>query len=102
MKIEIIFGGKSVNFSPDVLHRSLVITSVALTGQKKFTTANPRAALEDELAAGLVSAAPTGQTRRPLLKKQRGGIESLMRTPSREGAVREHLPNVKKLSSCVY
>ena len=69
MKIEIIFGGKSVNFSPDVLRRSRFITSVALTGQKNLTRANPRAALEDELAAGLVSAAPTGQIRRRLLKK---------------------------------
>ena len=69
LKIKTIFGGKHVNFAQVVRFQSVLTWSVALTGQKNLTRANPRAALEDELAAGLVSAAPTGQIRRRLLKK---------------------------------
>ena len=52
LKIKTIFGGKHVNFAPDVLHHSVLIRPVALTGQKKFTTPDPRAALEVELTLG--------------------------------------------------
>ena len=62
LKIKTIFGGKHVNFAPDVLHQSVLIRPVALTGQKKFTTPDPRPTLEDEIAVGWHPLPPRGKS----------------------------------------